>query len=485
MRRRQLLAALGAGLALPLLPSLVGEGRAAPAPKTAKRFVFVFTSNGQQPAVWLPGEPEPGWTTRAKFVHDAPLAPYAGKDGLSRAVGPAFDPLLSKILLIRGLDYVNTPKSMGGHNPAAPLSGSLVSPRPTLDQILAASPKIYPTAPPVRSAHMLVKHVSQAETSVSVDASLNGIPHQTSVAAAYQQLFGDFVAPDDAGAKARAALKLDVLADLEGAYDRLRGHPRLGSADRHRLEDHRDFVADLRARLGAMGASCQKPAAVDDVLLDGEAAMDLAAELFIKMLVAAFVCDRTRVATLMLCPGTDLRFSHHALSHDACYDASLVPELAKINRHYGNQLAQLLTELDALVEDPTTGATYLDNTLVYWGNEDGCNGFDAHVPYNAPVLLAGATRFFDTGRYIDYRQVNADGDGNCIFYSYDGSPTCAPTDLRGRPYNSLLISIAQAMGLEPADYEATPGAGIGDYSGNLFDQWSIADGRTALPFLAK
>jgi hypothetical protein len=479
--RRKWLLGAGSALALPYLPSLVGESRAAGEPTFAKRFLFFFSANGQQPAVWHPADP-PAWTQRGTFVRDAPLADYAGKGGLSAACGPELDPLLPKLALIRGLDFVNT--KAGGHRAATPLSGSLVNPFVTLDQILAYSPKVYPTAPAVRSIHALVKYDYQAETSCSVDASLQDVPHQTSVAAIYQRLFGDFVPPDDAGAQERATKKLDLLARLEETYGAVSKHERLGSEDKKRLEDHRDFLADLRSRLGVVGAACDKPGAPTDAPLDSEEALDQAAQTISSLITAAFLCDRTRVATLMLCPGTDLRLSHHDLSHAAPYDQGAIPQLAAINRHYAAQVAKILGDLDSLVEDPVTGTTYLDNTLAYWGNEDGCNGFDAHVPYNAPVLLAGATRHFEMGRYIDYRQVNPDGSGNCVYYSYEGNPTCEPTDYRGRPYNSLLVSIAQAMGLEAADYEQGGQAGIGDLSGNVFDQWDLASATQPLPLLA-
>ena len=45
------------------------------------------------------------------------------------------------------------------------------------------------------------------------------------------------------------------------------------------------------------------------------------------------------------------------------------------------------------------GTTYLDNSLVYWGNELGFN----HIGYSVPCLLAGsAGGFIKPGRYLDY-----------------------------------------------------------------------------------
>src|SRR6187549_606739 len=101
-RRRFMLSATGAAL-LPFLPSVMGESevRADDAP-TPRRFVFVFTSNGQRPDNWYPADPS-SWTKRGTYVREAPLDQYQG--GLSTVFGPEFDPLLSKMLIFRGLDF--------------------------------------------------------------------------------------------------------------------------------------------------------------------------------------------------------------------------------------------------------------------------------------------------------------------------------------------------------------------------------------------
>src|SRR5262249_22445115 len=94
-RRKWLLGTGAAALALPYLPSLMGESRAAPQTKTAKRFIFFMTTNGQQPDNWQPNEPA-AWTVRSQdqFVREADLTQYQG--GLSPVLGPEFDQLLPK-----------------------------------------------------------------------------------------------------------------------------------------------------------------------------------------------------------------------------------------------------------------------------------------------------------------------------------------------------------------------------------------------------
>lgn len=483
-RRRFLVGLGGATLALPFLPSLIGESRA-DGTKKAKRFIFFFTSNGQRPENWYPRDPAQ-WTVRdaANHVREASLTQYSG--GMSRVLGPEFDELLPKLLVMRGLDLVNS--QGGGHNPATPLNASRAVPFTTIDQILANSNKVYAAPPPVRSAHILVKQSFQSATSVSVDASLTSVAHQTSTAATYQTLFGNFVPPDDQAAQARVAHKQHVLDAVKDELGVLTKSTRLGSEDRSRLDHHMTLIADLRARLGATGAQCTKPGDPGDIDLSDDANLVTATEAQLDVLTAALACDRTRVATVMLCPGTDLRdFSylggpsgdHHQISHDAPYNAVASQSIGWINNWYAKQVASFLKKLDAIIEDPTTGATALDNSIVFWGNEDGCNGYDAHVGWAMPTLLAGgAGGAFATGRYLDYRRL-----GQAIQFDYQGSPAEVPTDFIGRPYNSLLISILQAMGLDPSDYE-TGGAGLGDYSGIYNGQYTVADGQKPLPFLA-
>ena len=158
--------------------------------------------------------------------------------------------------------------------------------------------------------------------------------------------------------------------------------------------------------------------------------------------------------------------------------------LGFINNWYAKQVAYFLQKLDALIEDPTTGRTYLDNSIVYWGNEDGCNDYDAHVQSCMPVALWGsAGGQLPTGRYLDYRQIEADGSGQKIKYDYNGTPADVPTDHIGRPYNSLLISLLSMFGVEGDEYDQDGQGGIGDYSENYLDQYSVADGHQPLPHL--
>ena len=80
------------------------------------------------------------------------------------------------------------------------------------------------------------------------------------------------------------------------------------------------------------------------------------------------------------------------------------------------------------------GSTYLDNSLVYWGNELGFN----HIAYSVPCLLAGsAGGFIKPGRYLDY----VDWNGRAYFAQENGNV------IKGIPHNQFLVTALQAMGL--------------------------------------
>ena len=108
----------------------------------------------------------------------------------------------------------------------------------------------------------------------------------------------------------------------------------------------------------------------------------------------------------------------------------------------------MLRVIEKLDVDRSDGdQTYLDNSLVFWGNELGMN----HLNYSVPVLLAGSLGgHFKTGRYIDY----IDWNRSVKFSQHNGMV------IEGVPYNRLLVSILQGFGLEPSDYERSARPGL-------------------------
>ncbi|HEY8946978.1 MAG TPA: hypothetical protein VIM73_22195, partial [Polyangiaceae bacterium] len=149
----------------------------------------------------------------------------------------------------------------------------------------------------------------------------------------------------------------------------------------------------------------------------------------------------------------------HGLAHDFANENAR-RMLKGINQWIASEVfAKLLAKLDV---PEAGGTTYLDNSLIYWGNELGFN----HIGYSVPCLLAGsAGGFIKPGRYLDY----IDWDGRAYFSQEDGNV------IRGIPHNQFLVTALQAMGLSPADYErdGKPGYGSTSVSGRSSDTWAV------------
>jgi hypothetical protein len=202
---------------------------------------------------------------------------------------------------------------------------------------------------------------------------------------------------------------------------------RLGTTDKLKLDEYFTSVRELEKRiedLEATGPVCtigEPPVNSEDVRAKTRAMMDL--------IVLAFQCDMTRVATFMLGNARSERVydflglgdTHHTYSHhqriQSNYDA-----LAKINLWEVEQYAYLLRRMKAVPE--TDGSTLLDSAFVYFGSEVEDGNGHGHV--NMPVLLAGGGGGALTpGRHVRYS---------------------------GEPMANLFISMMQGMGVNVSSF---------------------------------
>jgi len=298
---------------------------------------------------------------------------------------------------------------------------------------------------------------------------------------AFDYLFGGFVPPDDAAGQAalarKNALGQSVIDYVREDCNRLRA--RLAPVEQQKMDQHLASIRDLEKTFGAMsGAGCsttpKRPLASDfpvDIgklvrFNGGEPTFDVVTDFFVDLLAQAFACDVTRFATLVL---NDLPWdsaanaqtdslgyglpadfhngvAHKYMSHGFDWEGKLgnsgdptswLP-LAKYNKYVYGKVARLLQKLDE------HGA--FDSTLVYVTSELG--NPNLHSSASAPTLLAGGKNVpFRFGRRLQL------------------TPDCAPpndsckvrdTKFAGGANNHLLVSIAQAFGVETNTF----GAGV-------------------------
>ncbi len=452
-RRHFLQGAGGLTLALPTLPSLLPAAARSAVMRPPKRFVAVLSYFGQWFKYWYP-EPT-SMTKLADDVHHVELASLQGP--ISSILNTDFDPLRKKLTLIRGLDGL----CKTGHNGTFPLTGSMwisyeherADAFPySIDHVLETSKRVYPTDPRL-PALRLSPHLTERNQSFSWTkrgGQAVRLPSLWNEASAFNKVFGRALPGGTFGPSTEHASSMKSVDLVFEDYRSLLASPRLGADDRQRLTNYVELLQQARRRMDIVArplACAGAPGRLADAMNRGKTTDQLYANHF-DVMVSALACDITRVATIVIhhWSSTDPNLSPSAV-HDASH--SNPEKNAMWNAWIAKQVAVLLSKMDAITE--ADGSTLLDNSAVLWSNELGQG--EAHVFGDIPVLLAGGLQGqLRTGHFIDYRQNPRVGAyANRYFI--------------GRPYNQLLVTLLEAMGLEPQDYERDGIKGFGTYSG--------------------
>ncbi|MFK7999742.1 MAG: DUF1552 domain-containing protein [Polyangiales bacterium] len=505
-RRLFLTGAGGAALALPFLPSLlprrVRSAAKADAPAIPRRFVAMKTYNGMPVQDWYPRVAPPGYDTHgsdgtvalSQILPEttgrhsdggdysgrwAPLSDFA-ESGVSNILSRALNPFLDSMLLFRGLDFMpGLNHNYGGYlgnfglntnGTGGAIAGAQIN--ATMDHVMAASSCVYPTTP----AGPRVLHVGSRRNASSYaprtgdvlatgEASIEQAQSFINPRAAFQATFGSFMGDGDEP-NLSARLVDRVIED----YRRALTGPNIGAEDRVTLERHIAHLSDLEERVNTMEMNqCElRPPA--DVDTGGEFSVEVAGvtalfENMVDLVALALSCDATRVVTLdvtkMLAnDGGDIfgigdsenannagRSNWHLLAHEWSPNAQ---------RWLGqgaqwvaeNVVARLLGRLQEVTE--SDGESLLHHSMLLWSNELSFN----HLNYSMPTALWGrGGGTLKTGRFLDF----VDYERSVRFSQHGGNV------IEGVQYNRLLVTIMQAMGMTPADYEREAGRGFGEY----------------------
>jgi hypothetical protein len=270
------------------------------------------------------------------------------------------------------------------------------------------------------------------------------VPHEDRPAALYQRLFpnGDGSEPPDPVQQSRA----DIMAMVGDMYSEM--SERLGADDRVKLEQHRDLVRDMEQRIRLLdGLDCSPEEPVDynwGQVPHGERFLAHTRS-FWDLATVAMSCGISRVVSMQwgqlpvdLIGGSgDL---HHDYAHRSAPNLAGEPDypnavqvMTNFTATYAQLAAELCDRLDAI---PEANGTMLDNTIVLWVSElaDGGHGHDP-----LPVVILGGGNRFRTGRYLHYPRNTL----TTTLASWVNEDTRI-----GLPHNHLLVSVAQAMGLE-------------------------------------
>jgi hypothetical protein len=217
---------------------------------------------------------------------------------------------------------------------------------------------------------------------------------------------GGGVTPVDPAVAERALFEKSVMSGVKEEAMRLQGC--VGKDDRLRLEQYFTSVSELQQRfmttpMPAPAAGCSVPMQPPTAGANYAASI----QLMIDVLLFAFQCGLTRVATLMMdgafsrrnygLPDIDGVDYIHGLSHGEIGGKPVDhPRWVKITTHFYQNFAMLLSKMNAVNEGERT---LLGNSIVYINSEFGDG--DAHDQYKLPTIIAGgAGGKFRTGRHI-------------------------------------------------------------------------------------
>jgi hypothetical protein len=436
IRRRAFLQRLGlAGLATGLSPLALSRALAADGIAGApKRVIFISHCHG-----W----PYDAWKMRPDGVDAS--APWEADlssmslESFSQPLAPLF-PHRARMLALDGLSLATAELDMDGnrHDTGwvhawtgswADFSGTdTKSWAPSIDQLL-------------------IERVARDDRLPSLELSVNGglehgrpisyapsgvrLPVESDPAQLWQRLFGPTLNPDPLAARQQSALDF-----AHAEYSRLA--PKLSGEHRDRLDAHFALVHQLGARIeGMANLACD---AVPEPSLS-QANYDARFDAFSELIGAAFSCDITRIVSLSLgeMPTADFGWDHvtddvhKGLAHGIYDDADKHQAMADFLTRHAEQVARLVSLLEQLPD--SDGGSVMDNTLIVWGSElaDGWHGYEHYCP-----VLIGGSWHFKTGRYLYWPH-----ETPIEVLARDGY-----TSACGIPHQRMLVSVAQAMGLE-------------------------------------
>jgi hypothetical protein len=489
---------LGATVAIPVLPSLLGSTRAEAQASTGRFFVNLGTHHG---AAWddnfYPASPPSGVETRTYAAREIRRYRLAGvAQGGDVSVSPVLTAsatrltpgLLEKMWVLRGLDvpwYLG--HHTGGHlgnfarndaNGGDGAAAQMAAVRRTIDQVMAWSPAFYPDLTQVRErALVLSTRTSYQFTNPSAGTGdiQEVAPTATTPRALFNRLF------PSTGGMARAPIVDRVLEN----YRRLRASPRLSSADKARLDEHIQRVDELQRRINTM-VRCTEPtppaspyatASMGAVVYNAPFAQNPAEQtawlrVMNDLIVAAFACGQSRIATMLVDPhlSTYAGDWHQDIAHQANLQTGTAQDT--LWRSYRVFFRDVLVDLAAKLDAVTlpSGETLLDRSLIAWTQESGPR---THDPQGLAVVgFGGAGGALTTGWLIDYRN-------RLLRFQPQNEPP--PHTWPGLLWHQWLGTVLQVMGVPKSEWEnAAVNGGYPDYNfANV--QWAAITTAQAYP----
>ena len=438
--RRFLLRGMGAAIALPMLDAMVPALGAAT--RTVKkvapdRMVFVYVPNGIDMRNWRPD------AVGRNFNFPKILAPLA--------------PLQDDLLVFSGLQDQNgnaLGDGPGDHARAAASFLTGVHPRKTSGSDISVGISVDQVAAQrIGSATRLASlelgcedgHLAGNCDSGYACAYVNSVswrsptvpnPPEVNPRAVFERLFGTEEDAANPAARARNARLdqsiLDLVSDDTKSLER-----GLGSTDRRKLDEYLTAVREVERQVQVSEKQAvENIVTVPDMPKPDGIPLEFSehAKLMFHLMTIALQTDITRISTFMMArEGSNRSYreigvpeGHHGLSHHR-NDPALMDKVAQINRYHMEQFAWFLAKLKST---PDGDGTLLDHTMVVYGS--GISDGNKHNHDDLPVLLAGGTRAFRTGRHVKFTETTPVANLYVSMLDAMGVPTEKLGDSQGR-----------------------------------------------------
>ncbi|MEZ4295769.1 MAG: DUF1552 domain-containing protein [Polyangiaceae bacterium] len=270
---------------------------------------------------------------------------------------------------------------------------------PSMDQRAAAMIGNRTTIPSLQLG--CITQISQADYgttmhNVSHKDHLQPLPPEKNPQAAYNQIAGLFVPPDDPSKPSRLSVVDSVRADLNELKKRL------GQADIKRMDAHIEAMNQLETKIKAVAPLCGLPGLPEETN-DQANGIRAVNEAMADLTAFAFSCDVTRIVSYLFVGGaSEAGFpeigtpSQHGLSHGHWTNAlaagappyeesGQVDNMAK-GVAYEMEMAAYFAEKLAATED-AAGGNLLDNTVMFVSSD--CSEGFAHSLIEFPMLVIG------------------------------------------------------------------------------------------------
>jgi hypothetical protein len=367
-----------AAVALPALEAMFDANGVAHSDGSplARRFVAFHFGNGVTLSKFVPAQ------TGAEWQLSEQLAPLVNVKDYCNVLSGFENKHAQKITHHEGMAGM-----WSGHPFIQAPSGGLNSKfgGPSIDQVAAAAVGKYTTFPSLEVG--VSKRVSKNEGPTMQFMSHKGPDQPLEPEYNPQALFAKLFAmppPDDPSRPSRVDVLDAVMADANALKTKV------STIDKRRIDAHLESVFALQAQIKALPPVCVKPTMPtdDNVDVGGNEPMRTVSKAMSDLLVYAFACDLTRVASYMLIGGVGFQVyswisseEQHVMSHDPV--GSAVP----LNQTIVWNVEQFAYLCERLKATPDGAGNLLDNSCLLLGTD--CSEGWSHSIKNMCVVVAG------------------------------------------------------------------------------------------------